>query len=166
MREGSEGDAAAGYYEVAVPLRAYDGRSLAARSLSTGAAGMARLRGRAPRPSARYLGLLRAGAEEFGLDADYRATLDAMEHYQHPTGLRGRVAKFVMGALLFLVVMPSFQLLGLYRKLRPDAPPDGLVFRIHSAFFERVRGATWALADVLESALGFCGVTGTLRKRE
>ena len=154
--EGAAGTSDEGYGVIEVTLEAYDGRKLTAYTLQTQPKSVAALRGRAALPSLRYLTLLREGAADHGLDADYQKYLNDLVHYE-PHSFGGRVGGVLMRAYATFMLFPAFATMRTFRKLSMNK--NEFLSRCFAKYFKFVFGLALGIHEVLRPVLG-CGVTG------
>lgn len=86
-------------------------------------------------PSARYLKLLRDGAEEHGLPSEYRAYLDELQPYTVTTQQQA-LGRFVFMMTWYPIVMAVFRLARLFQDKRGRSP--GWLVRLMGAIFRGV----------------------------
>ena len=157
--EGAAGQSDKGYGVVEVELEAYDGRKLKAFTLMTQPKTVATLKGRKALPSLRYLKLLRNGAAEHKLDADYQKYLNELVPYE-PHGLGGKIGAVLCGVVAFGLLFPAFGIMRFYRKIMglKSVNNNGVVSQIYAKYFRFVFDFSWVIHELVRPILG-CGVT-------
>jgi len=157
--EGAAGQSDKGYGIVEVEVEAYDGRKFLASTLMTQPKTIAALKGRKAVPSLRYLTLLRNGAAEHKLDAEYQEYLNKLSHYE-PHGLGGKIGAVLMAVVAYGLLFPAFGLMRIYRKVKGlhSVNKTGIVSRFYAWYFRFVFDSSWVIHELVRPILG-CGVT-------
>jgi hypothetical protein len=156
--EGAAGQSDKGYGVVEVEVEAYDGRKFSAFTLMTQPKSIATLQGRKALPSLRYLKLLRNGAAEHKLDAEYQKYLSELVHYE-PHGLGGKIGSVLMAVIAFGFLFPAFGLMRIYRKVKGlhSVNKSGIVSKFYAWYFRFVFDLSWVIHELVRPILG-CGV--------
>lgn len=162
--EGAAGQSDKGYGVVEVEVKTYDGRKFLAFTLMTQPKTIATLKGRKALPSLRYLKLLRNGAAEHKLDAEYQNYLNELVHYE-PHGLGGKIGAVLMAVVAFGLLFPAFGLMRFYRKVKGlhSVNKNGFVSKFYAGYFRFVFDLSWVIHELVRPVLG-CGVTAKVIK--
>ncbi|KAL6769560.1 hypothetical protein ACKKBG_A31475 [Auxenochlorella protothecoides x Auxenochlorella symbiontica] len=153
--EGAAGSKQSDYEILEVEAEAYDGRRIEARTLTTSERALRFRNGRKLLPSKRYLTIIRTGAAERGLHAEYLAYLDSLQHYQART-----LGQKVMGTLFLGILFSFFGLFAavkLKRRIMGEVPgvsKKDAGPRLLPQLFHALAKASWALHDILEPVMG------------
>lgn len=144
LSEGGAGESSDGYQLTTVQLRLYDGRSIPAVVLQSIGRRVVSPTKRLM-PSKRYVGLLRAGARQHGLDPAYIAYLDELPAYAGHPATKGLVVCFLLSLGLFATpfALPLIIYAAIFKHKRSE------VLRV---VFTSLSSVTWSLLGNLPNS--------------